>query len=133
VDFPYIPKPHVRKTFFANNALYAPTHLFLAEEKQTKKPLPYITKTTPSRVTGKGKAKQDLEFDKEKEWLLLKLQGDVALNDSQVAEEMNEQEYEDCGDGIECGCCFSTYPFVCLSSSIHCHNSTDTVMVFRTK
>lgn len=108
----------MRKTFFTNNALYAPTHLFLDEEKKTKKPLPYNTKTTPSRVTGKSKAKQDPEFDKEKEWLLLKLQGNVTLNDAQVAEEMNEQEY-DCDDGIECGCCFSTYPFVCLSSFIH--------------
>jgi TRIAD3 protein (E3 ubiquitin-protein ligase RNF216) len=103
----------VRKTFFAKNALYAPTHLFLTEEKE-KKPLPYNIKTVPSRVTGKGKAKHDPEFDKEKEWLQLTLQGNAALNDAQVAEEVNDQEYEDCGDGIECGCCFSTYPFVKL-------------------
>lgn len=42
----------------------------------------------------------------------MKLQGDVEMADAQVAEKMNNQEYEDCGDGIECGCCFSTYPFV---------------------
>lgn len=79
-----------------------------------QKPLPYNAKSKPSRMTGKGKAKQDPEFDKEREWLLLKLQGDATANDVQVAEEMNEQEYEECGDGIECGCCFSTYPFVGL-------------------
>jgi TRIAD3 protein (E3 ubiquitin-protein ligase RNF216) len=128
VDFPYIPKPHVRKTFFANNALYSPTYLFLTEEKK-KKRLPYNTKTIPSRVTGKGKAKQDPAFDEEREWLMLKLQREVALIDAEVAEQVNEQEYEDCVDGIECGCCFSTYPFVCLSLSlpykaslIRCHN-----------
>lgn len=97
----------MRKTFFANNALYAPTYLFLAEEKE-KRPLPYNVKTLPSRVTGKGKAKHDPEFDEEKEWLRLKLQGD----DVQADEQMNQGEYEDCVDGIECGCCFSTYPFV---------------------
>jgi len=115
MDFPFIPKPHIRKTFFANNALYAPTHLFLAEEKN-KIPLPYNIKTTPSRVAGKGKAKHDSEFDNERQWLLLKLQGDIMFNHAKMAEDTNEQEYEDCGDGIECGCCFSTYPFVGLPS-----------------
>lgn len=63
----------------------------------------------PSRVTGKGKAKHDAYFDQERQWLLLKLQGDVVEID---AEELDEEEYEDNGDGIECGCCFSNYPFV---------------------
>jgi TRIAD3 protein (E3 ubiquitin-protein ligase RNF216) len=130
VDFPYIPKPHVRKTFFTDNALYAPTHLFLAEESRRRNH--YHTSPRLPHRASPVKAKQDLEFNKE-EWPLLNLQGAVTLNDFQVAEEMNEQEYEDCGDGFECGCCFSTYPFICLSLSIHCHNSTDTIIVFRTK
>jgi TRIAD3 protein (E3 ubiquitin-protein ligase RNF216) len=120
LDFPYIPKPHVRKVLFNNKALYAPTYLFLAEEKE-RKPLPYNVKTVPSRVTGKGKAMHDPDFDKEREWLLLKLQGDIAHNDAQVAEEMNEQEYEDSGNGIECGCCFSTYPFDKMIQCPDCH------------
>lgn len=110
MDFPYIPKPHVRRRFLANNGLYAPTYLFLKEE-QTQKPLPYHTKSAPSRMTGKGKAKQDLEFDKEREWLLLKMQGDVALEDK-IMDETDEQGHENCDDGIECGCCFSSNPFV---------------------
>jgi TRIAD3 protein (E3 ubiquitin-protein ligase RNF216) len=113
VDFPYIPKPHIRRIFTANNGLYAPTYLFLVNERKQSK-LPYAIKSTASRVPGKGKARNDPEFDKEKQWLLLKLQEDATENDAQVAEEANEQEYADCGDGIECGCCFSNYPFVRL-------------------
>lgn len=89
--------------------MYAPTYLFIAEEQKLSR-LPYIVKSIPSRV-GKGKAKADPEFERERAWLLEHVQ-DVVAHDEQVAEELNEQEYEDCGDGIECGCCFSTYPFV---------------------
>ncbi|KII87947.1 hypothetical protein PLICRDRAFT_176699 [Plicaturopsis crispa FD-325 SS-3] len=110
VDYPYIPKAHIRKTFFANNSLYAPTYIFLEEEKKNG-PATYVTKTQPSRVTGKGKAMSDPEFDKERQWLLLKQQEATIKADEAAAEELNEQEYEECGDGIECGCCFSTYPF----------------------
>lgn len=94
-----------------NNGLYAPTYLYLAEE-QNRLPLPYHLNVSTSRTTGKKKAAHDEEFERERAWLLMKLQGDVEMADAQVAEKMNNQEYEDCGDGIECGCCFSTYPFV---------------------
>ena len=94
-----------------NNGLYAPTYLYLAEE-QNRPPLPYHLNVSTSRTTGKKKAAYDEEFERERAWLLMKLQGDVEMADAQVAEKMNNQEYEDCGDGIECGCCFSTYPFV---------------------
>jgi TRIAD3 protein (E3 ubiquitin-protein ligase RNF216) len=33
----------------------------------------------------------------------------LAMHDQEVAEKVDEG-YEDCGDGVECGCCFSTYP-----------------------
>jgi TRIAD3 protein (E3 ubiquitin-protein ligase RNF216) len=37
---------------------------------------------------------------------------EAAKKDLEIAESVNEEEYEDTGDGIECGCCFATYPFV---------------------
>lgn len=41
-----------------------------------------------------------------------KLYENAIHEDEALAEKLNEQEYEQTGDGIECGCCFSTYPFV---------------------
>ena len=111
LDFPLIPKVHIRKTLLAHNGLYAPTYLYLAEE-QNRPSLPYHLKASTSRTTGKKKAAYDEEFERERGWLLMKLQEDVDMTDAQVADKMNEQEYGESGDGIECGCCFSTYPFV---------------------
>ncbi|EGO04090.1 hypothetical protein SERLA73DRAFT_175842 [Serpula lacrymans var. lacrymans S7.3] len=110
VDFPYIPKPHIRMQLIYNNTLYAPTYLFLAEEKKGER-LPYIVKTVPSRISGKGRARHDPEFEHEREWLRLKLADDAVQNDAAVAEQLNEDECDDGGDGIECGCCFSLYAF----------------------
>lgn len=113
VDFPDIPKPHLRKTFFSKNALYAPTHLFLAAEKKSGAPLPYNPKRITARPAGKGKrrALEDAEFEKERQWLINRK--DV---DAHTPEAVDEDECED-GDGIECGCCFSSYAFVRLSST----------------
>jgi TRIAD3 protein (E3 ubiquitin-protein ligase RNF216) len=109
-DFPRIPKPHIRSRLF-DNRFYAPTYLLLAEELK-KEPLPFKLKSTNS-VVGKGKAREDPEFDKEREWVLLKVAELATEHDAAFAASVNEQEYEDSGEGIECGCCFSGYPFVC--------------------
>lgn len=60
----------------------------------------------PKKRKGKGKAAQrsDAEFEKERAWLVRKLQDDATAN----AEDDDVEE----GEGFECGCCFSTYPFV---------------------
>ncbi|KAF9234720.1 hypothetical protein BU15DRAFT_52263 [Melanogaster broomeanus] len=108
-DFPRIPKPHIRARLL-NHLFYASTYLLLSEElKQT--PLPFKLKSTNSFVSGKGKSRQDPEFDKEREWVALKAQELAASEDAKLATELSEQEYEDNGEGIECGCCFSSYPF----------------------
>ncbi|KIJ59963.1 hypothetical protein HYDPIDRAFT_139939 [Hydnomerulius pinastri MD-312] len=109
MDFPRIPKPHIRSRLL-DNRFYAPTYILLSDElKQT--PQPFRLKSTNSVVSGKGKAKHDPEFDKEREWVLLKAQEIAVGKDASLAEELGEQEYEDNGEGIECGCCFSSYPF----------------------
>jgi TRIAD3 protein (E3 ubiquitin-protein ligase RNF216) len=67
----------------------------------------------PFRAGGKGKGieKQDNYFQEERAWLLLKLQEDLE-GDANIAVQLNQKEYQDCEDGIECGCCFTTNPFV---------------------
>src|SRR6267154_1148593 len=108
VDFPYVPKPYLR-TQLIEHRFYAPTHLLLAQHRD---PLPYLRKSVPSRVSGKGKAKHDVEFEAERRWLLQKLDAPVST-DGARPEESNDDACEECEDGIECGCCFSSYPFVC--------------------
>lgn len=114
VDFPDIPKPYIRKTLYANKSLYVPAHLYLREEQQRGPPFTYVPKKTLYKPSSKGKhrALEDAEFDQERAWLLEKLRGDDVKMDGAVAERVNQQEYEECGDGIECGCCFTTFPFV---------------------
>jgi TRIAD3 protein (E3 ubiquitin-protein ligase RNF216) len=116
-DFPYIPKPYLRRQLALHYTLYAPTYLFLsAQEKRLQKednqePWPYSRKVKPYTASnGKGKAVlgEDPEFEAERAWIL------EQREEGKVQEE-KEEEYEDNGDGIECGCCFSTYPFVSLS------------------
>ena len=63
--------------------------------------------SSKSRRKDKGKARYDLEYDKERAWLLRKLQEDSAFG-------LEEEE----GEGFECGCCFTEYPFVSLSIGI---------------
>ncbi|KAJ3829988.1 hypothetical protein F5880DRAFT_1607038 [Lentinula raphanica] len=112
VDFPDIPKPYIRTTLYAHKCLYAPTHLYLANEKANG-PLHYVPKKTLYKPSSKGKhrALEDVEFSRERAWLLDKLKEDEVRKDATVAEQVNQTEYEECGDGIECGCCFTTYPF----------------------
>lgn len=121
-DFPRIPKPHIRSRLF-DNRFYAPTYLLLAEELK-KEPLPFKLKTTNSVVgKGKGKAREDPEFDKEREWVLLKVTELATERDAALAATVNEQEYEANGEGIECGCCFSEYPFVCAQFFVSANRS----------
>ncbi|KAF9264839.1 hypothetical protein L218DRAFT_861859 [Marasmius fiardii PR-910] len=114
LDFPEIPKAHIRKTFGSNKSFYAPTYLFLVAEKNNGARLPYAPKkryTRQSDIKGKGIALADPEFEAEREWLVRKLVEDEVGNDGVLAEKLNDQEYEENGDGVECGCCFSTYAF----------------------
>lgn len=111
MDFPRIPKPYIRSRLFGNR-FYAPTYLLLAEELKKEHP-PFKLKTINS-VVGKGKTREDPKFDEEREWVLLRVVGLAVEQDAALAVSVNEQEYEDNGEGIECGCCFSGHPFVCF-------------------
>lgn len=110
VDFPYAPKPYLR-TLLLKRRFYAPTHLFLAEKRD---PPPYVPKSIPSRVSGKGREKHDPEFEAERRWLLQRQDAPVSADVQPLPDQTNDNDAcEECEDGIECGCCFSSYPFVC--------------------
>ncbi|OCH88146.1 hypothetical protein OBBRIDRAFT_795550 [Obba rivulosa] len=106
-DFPLIPVQHVRQVFSENNSLYAPAHLtLLAQSKEPR--LPYKPKARPG-AKGKGVAQHDAELEKEREWLRLKLQ--EGAGPSQPSASGSGVSSEDVEGGIECGCCFTEYPF----------------------
>lgn len=113
-DFPLIPKNHIRSRLLREGGYYAIT-FFVLEEDQTVDPKPYRQNNQPrtnANNKGKGVARSDPEFDRERAWLLRKLQERRIAKDIEVAAQLNEKEYEDAGAGIECGCCFTDYPFV---------------------
>lgn len=63
------------------------------------------------RCSGKHRQITDEEFEKERAWLVARLEA-TPLADKPGAETgMGEED----GD-IECGCCFSTSPFVCFQA-----------------
>ncbi|KAK0499446.1 hypothetical protein EDD18DRAFT_852256 [Armillaria luteobubalina] len=105
LDFPNMPKPYLRKLLHAKGGFYAPTYLHIVREQKRGAKLDYIPKkmlTRPRPVKGKGRAKVDAEFEREKTWLSRQ---DVKEKAAVIEEEVPE------GEGIECGCCFSEYPF----------------------
>lgn len=106
---------YLRRRLAAHNNLYAPTYLaFIAEQEEGELPQIRIGR----KEKGKGKVLYDAQFEKERDWILQRQRESLLEKDSHVAEELNEQEYEECGDGIECGCCFDTIPFVRVSCLI---------------
>lgn len=107
-DFVDIPALYVRQTFKEQNSLYAPTYLALKKARE-QLPLPYKSMARP-RNKGKGKKvlQHDEELAKEMQWIQDELDDEEAQHAAEVAEELRLQEE----GGIECGCCFSEYPFV---------------------
>ncbi|KAG5641929.1 hypothetical protein DXG03_003955 [Asterophora parasitica] len=117
--FPFIPKPHLRLLLSRRNGLYAPTHIsILAQEEAFQRQrdagepvvLPYNRRVTPYRPKGKGASKVDDELEAERKWLAEHLAGKGATANGD-ASGSNDADDEGCEDGIECGCCFSEYPF----------------------
>ncbi|KAG1777856.1 hypothetical protein EV702DRAFT_1098155, partial [Suillus placidus] len=108
VDFPYAPKPYLR-TQLLKCQFYAPVHLFLVVKQD---PPPYVPKSLPSRVSGKGREKHDPEFEAERQWLLQQQNASVSTDVQPLPDRTNDDDAcEECEDGIECACCFLLYPF----------------------
>ncbi|KAK0491629.1 hypothetical protein IW261DRAFT_1324475 [Armillaria novae-zelandiae] len=103
LDFPNMPKPFLRKLLNAKQGFYAPTYLHIVREQKRGAKLDYIPKKMLTRpAKGKGRAKADPEFEREKAWL--------SRQDEKEKAAVTEDEVPE-GEGIECGCCFSEYPF----------------------
>lgn len=91
---------------------YAPTYLYLLQHGATPTS---VVPILPDLGKGKGKAgskscaNEKEEFLKEHTWLVQKLENH---HGSPVPDSTSEHLREE--EGIECGCCFSTYPFVSL-------------------
>ncbi|KAI6141308.1 hypothetical protein BKA82DRAFT_4204623 [Pisolithus tinctorius] len=109
VDYPRIPKPHIRKQLLEHR-FYARAFFKLSRDLEQKPP-PFRLKLINSVVSRKGKLKEDPVFENEREWVRKKVTQVAVSRDEALAEEINEQEYQETEDGIECGCCFSLYPF----------------------
>ncbi len=105
-DFPLMPKPFIRKVLFEMRGFYAPTHFHLLEE-QAKPSGRYKIKGTKSKVPAKTKVVDPL-FLSERDWVEQKLVEDAVRRDQEAAESIDEAE----NGGIDCGCCFTTHPFV---------------------
>ncbi|KAG6837047.1 hypothetical protein H0H93_015618 [Arthromyces matolae] len=114
--FPFVPKIYLRRIFGSHNGLYAPTHLWLVEQEKERQRqidageraiLPYTKRATPYRFKGKRAVSQDQELEAERSWLL----GHLESRDDSSSKEAEEEDDGACEDGIECGCCFSTYRF----------------------
>ncbi|KAL1757518.1 hypothetical protein FB107DRAFT_209062 [Schizophyllum commune] len=110
-DLPYVPKPHIRSWFNRCHFLYAPAYLALAEEAKQPNP-PYTRKSNPYRP-GKGKTPErfDADFEQERAFILRIRREEQQKRDAELAEELIEKQAEESGEVIECGCCFTSYPF----------------------
>ncbi|EJD07122.1 uncharacterized protein FOMMEDRAFT_75478 [Fomitiporia mediterranea MF3/22] len=94
---------------YLNNSLYAPTYLTLQRQLQENPP-PFRLKSQATRPSGKGK-QHDAEFDRELAWVQQSLSGTKDKASQHTEEDAEEDDDGECEDGIECGCCFSTYEF----------------------
>ena len=125
MDFPFIPKAHIRQTYALQNSFYAPTFLALQAELDSGA-LPYQRLTNgsaASRTRNKGKQAErvDEELKKEIQWVLDKAVEDKALKEQQMADQLRDAQDEQ----IECGCCFSESPLVRLLALFFVLRRTD--------
>lgn len=94
----------MRATFAVYNSLYAPAYLALLEDDTSGQ---HKLKRKRNHIVLEGEA-IDEELEKEKAWVKT-LQGEQTGISQPLADVMLGNDDE--GD-IECGCCFSTAPFV---------------------
>jgi len=87
---------------------YAPAYLYLLQHGAS--PISVLP-VAPNPVKGRGKVRKSShdqeEFMKEHIWLVQKLETRQSLPVPDLTSEQLEE-----GEGVECGCCFTTYPFV---------------------
>jgi hypothetical protein len=83
---------------------YVPTYLYLLQHGASPfSILPVAPEPGKRKVMARKPSNDEEEFMKEHTWLVQKLETRQA---SPVPDLTSE------GEGVECGCCFMTYPFV---------------------
>ena len=77
---------HIRQTFIQERRLYAPAYFRLVEDQKLS-PSPFkpiaSSRHKDKRSKGKGVARVDEEFNKEREWLLQRLKSDKEVKDAE--------------------------------------------------
>ncbi|KIY74350.1 hypothetical protein CYLTODRAFT_416193 [Cylindrobasidium torrendii FP15055 ss-10] len=103
LDYPTIRKPDLRRLLESNNGFYVPTFLWLKAQMERGVKVGDVLKAPRAVTKGKRCAREDIELEVEIEWLARQSRhSEPAVIPDEEAEE---------GEGIECGCCFSDYPF----------------------
>ncbi|KAJ3495887.1 hypothetical protein NMY22_g19881 [Coprinellus aureogranulatus] len=144
--FPLIPLPYLRKKLAGKNGLYAPTYLEIRDDEEKVSRGEEVRLYKPKKgggyggVKGKGKEVRDEVFEEEKRWLDAFLDGGTARSSSQAQapndghgadkvdgeEDDDDENLVDDGTFVECGCCFSTYPFdrmtTCPDAHLFCRS-----------
>ena len=110
IDFPEIPALHINAVFADNRMLYAPSYLALRVQLASADP-PFQWLSRP-RAKGRSKGKRaqryDEDFDAERQWILDKLEEEQIQGAAGATQQFDVPDEP----GIECGCCFTDYPFV---------------------
>jgi hypothetical protein len=143
--FPLLTVKQIEKPWHENHYRYAPTWKFL-KSQLTKDEAGQVTSTTMKLLKKARKSKwqpalvPELQREKqfvqrsERMWCIIRnalsnaiiLDKEMEEKDRKLAEELNEKEYEETGQGIECGCCCCEYPFdemvQCLEGHLFCKN-----------
>lgn len=111
-NFPELDVSFVSETFSMLENHYAPAYLYLLQHGAS--PISVLpVAPNPGKGKGRGQARgkpshDDEEFMKEHTWLVQTLQ---TRQGSPVPDLTSSSEHLEEGEGVECGCCFTTYPF----------------------
>ncbi|KAI0001329.1 hypothetical protein BJV74DRAFT_819893 [Russula compacta] len=112
-NFPDLDNTFILESLSSHSGHYAPTYLYLLQCGVTP------TSAVPGR--GKKSSLDEKEFAKEHAWLIQKLES----RRGSPAPDSTPQDVEE-GEEIECGCCFSSYPFrkmaQCTDTHLFCTN-----------
>jgi TRIAD3 protein (E3 ubiquitin-protein ligase RNF216) len=127
--FPLLTVKQIEKPWHENHYRYAPTWKFL-KSHLTKDEAGQVTSTTMKLLKKARKSKWQPalvpELQREKQFVQRSEHKEMEEKDRKLAEELNEKEYEETGQGIECGCCCCEYPFdemvQCLEGHLFCKN-----------
>jgi E3 ubiquitin-protein ligase RNF216 len=115
-NFPDVDKTYILEALSLHEGHYAPTYLHLLQHGATPTSVvPVAPKAGKRRRKANGKSSLNEEdLVTEHIWLVEELEN---RRNASVLDPLPQAEEEEGGD-IECGCCFSSYPFVCFSEIV---------------